>query len=176
MSLWLWLHLFVTFYFAVSPLCSPSVSCGFFLTRASLFPWHFLPSFSSYIPSFLSFFPSDTLLLHMFLYPLPHLLHHFLPQRFLHLCFHTSSFSSSHVCDSAALEQGRGWSRKTWAVCCQCVTSSWIPASYTHCPCWLSAPTSWWCGSSSAWPISWPKSGAAEHPQADLCLDWLTNP
>lgn len=64
--------------------------------------------------------------------------------------------------DSAALVRGRGWSRRTWAACCRCVTSGWTPASCTHCPCWPSARTSWWCGSSSAWLTSWPNCAAAE--------------
>lgn len=69
-------------------------------------------------------------------------------------------------CDSAALGRGRGWSRRTWAACCRCVTSGWTQASCTRCPFWPSARTSWWCGSSSALPISWPSSAAAERPWA----------
>lgn len=72
--------------------------------------------------------------------------------------------------DSAELARGRGWSRRTWAACCRCVTSGWTPACCTRCPCWRSARTSWWCGSSSAWHISSPNSAAAERT---LCLEWL---
>lgn len=77
------------------------------------------------------------------------------------LLLHTSSSSLPH--DSAELGRGRGWSRRTWAACCQYATSGWTPASCTLCPCWLSVRTFWWCGSSSALRTSWLNSAAAEN-------------
>lgn len=140
------------FLFSFFSLHSPSSSISF----STNFPFHCSYTFSR-IPFIFSLLSRPP--------PLPSS-QYFLP---LHT---SSSFIPPPM--TAALARGRGWSRRTWAACCQCVTSGWTPASCTRCPCWPSARTSWWCGSSSVWPISWPNSAAAERPQAALCWEWLT--
>lgn len=79
------------------------------------------------------------------------------PTPFLDSCLLTPA-----VPCTSALGQWRVWSRRTWAVYCQCVTSAWTWASCTRCPCWLSVPTCWWLGSSSVWLLSWQGCAAAE--------------